>query len=367
MDLESLRIGQPVYLWLLIVPAALGPLWLWRAGRRRGDWARFRQRRLVPVVERTGILGAWPFWLGLIGALALSLLAIARPLAAVAGVRTAGVDLVILQDGSASMHVTDVRPDRWQRSTRFLRVLAQSLRWQDDRIALALFARIAAPQVRLTRDPNTFFFFLDHLDRSSPFPLSDDTTWDTNIEAGIYWGLRLVEKDEELLGPSPNGRAFVLVSDGQAWSGEVDRSIRLARSRSIPIFVVGVGTQSGGVIPEPAEVSAGPSSARPATAPVRSVLDRSSLLTIAAAGGGQYFDLGRQTDRQIASTIIDSVRRRAGARGLESITEELYWPCLMAVAGLVCLSVLFVRDRTELWLLFFGSCATLLALWTLTR
>src|ERR671937_3155440 len=137
--------------------------------------------------------------------------------------RKAGVDLIVLQDGSASMHVTDVAPDRWQRSVRFLRVLAESLRWKDDRIALALFAHIAAPQVRLTRDPNTFFFFLDHLDRESPFPLKDDTTWDTNIELGIAWGLRLIERDQELYGKSPNAKAFVLVSAGQAWSGEVAR------------------------------------------------------------------------------------------------------------------------------------------------
>jgi hypothetical protein len=100
---------------------------------------------------------------------------------------------------------------------------------------------------------------------------------------------------------------------------------------------------------------------------VHSALDRSSLFAIATAGGGQYFDLGRQTDRQVASTIIDASRRRAGTRGLESIAEELYWPSLLAAAGLICLSVLFVRDRAESWLLVIGSSASLLAVWLLTR
>ena len=241
------------------------------------------------------------------------------------------------------------------------------MRWQNDRIALALFARIAAPQVRLSRDPNTFFFFLDHLDRESPFPLSDDTTWDTNIEAGIYWGTRLVEKDQELNGASKNGRAFVLVSDGQAWSGEINRALRLAQSRDIPIFVVGVGTANGGPIPEPrAQASIGRASPPAATRPLHAALDRASLVTIAAAGGGQYFDLGAETDRQIASTIIDAVRQRAGARGLEPITEELYWTCLLAGACLVCLGVLFVHDPSELWLNVLGSVAALCFVWTLT-
>ena len=48
--------------------------------------------------------------------------------------------------------------------------------------------------LRLTRDPNTVFFFLDHLSGRPPFRLEDDTTWDTNLEQGIAWGLRLLEK-----------------------------------------------------------------------------------------------------------------------------------------------------------------------------
>ena len=81
---------------------------------------------------------------------------------------------------------------------RFLRTLGEALRWENDRIAMALFAHMATPQIRLTKDPNTYFFFLDHLEDESPFRLEDDGTWDTNIERGIYWGLRLIEKDEEL-------------------------------------------------------------------------------------------------------------------------------------------------------------------------
>ena len=129
------------------------------------------------------------------------------------------------------------RPDRWGRSMQFLRTLGDSLSWREDRIAMAAFAHIAAPQVRLTRDPNTLFFFLDHLQRRPPFRIEDDTTWDTNLELGVHWGLRLIEKDEELHGRSPNARLFVMLSDGEAWSGEVAKSLDLAVSKNIPLFV----------------------------------------------------------------------------------------------------------------------------------
>jgi hypothetical protein len=168
-------------------------------------------------------------------------------------VRSTGADVVILQDGSAPMRVRDVAGDRWQRSIQFLRTIGESLRWKNDRIALALFAHVAEPQVRLTKDPNTYFFFLDHLEDTSPFRLEDDGTWDTNTERGIYWGLRLIEKDEEIRRNSPaqkaapendNARAFILISDGQSWSGEVAKSLALAQEKSVPLNAIGVVVQS---------------------------------------------------------------------------------------------------------------------------
>jgi len=354
---------EPLYLWLLLVPAVLLLLLGWNAVRRRRDVRRMRQGRLVPVRERFAYFGGLRFWTGLCLALALTVLAVSRPSATVALVRTAGIDLIVLQDGSASMHVRDVRPDRWQRSMKFLKVLAQSMEWTNDRIALALFAHIAAPQVRLTRDPNTLFFFLEHLGHQSPFPLEDESTWDTNIELGLHWGLRLLDRDEQLHGPSPNAKAFVLVSDGQAWSGEIQRALKIARAKDIPVFVVGVGTSAGGFIPEPTRPIAAPYFATPPPR-VHSTLDRTSLSTISTAGGGRYFDLERETDRAIAATIVGTTRRQAGSRGIETTSQDLYWYCLLSAAVLLCLSVVSLDDPSELWL---GAPASALALYLFWR
>jgi hypothetical protein len=265
----------------------------------------------------------------------------------------------------------------------FLRTIGESLQWEDDRVAMALFATIAAPQIRLTRDPNTFFFFLDHLEDQPPFRIEDDTTWDTNIERGIYWGLRLIDKDAEMqigvagLKPSPTTgpgtgtsgarlqpglppgqvqrsqpglqpsqslsrkpRAFVLISDGQAWSGQVAKSIELAQERRIPLFVVGVGTTVGGVIPDP--------NRDPTRAAITSALDRTSLAVIATAGGGRYFELDRETDREIANAVIDTTRRRAESGTVDESARDLYWSALLAAAAFLGLGVLFLRDRASL-------------------
>src|SRR5262245_8922457 len=271
---------------MLIAPAALFALWGLRVLRRRGDVRRLAAGRVLPVKQRFGPVGDLAFWACVLLASCCGIAAIARPQARISSIRKASADVVILQDASASMYVTDVRPDRWRRSVQFLRTFAETLSWKGDRVALALFAQLAAPQVRLTKDPNALFFFIDHLGDRSPFTLENATTWDTNIEEGIRWGLRLVEKDEEVFGKTGNPKAFLVISDGQAWSGSVAAALAEARARKIPVPVAGVGTTVGGMIPEPKR----PDGTRPPPV-VRSVLDRPSTVKLAVAGGGGAFEL----------------------------------------------------------------------------
>jgi von Willebrand factor type A domain len=370
--------GAPQWLWLLAAPAAFLVAWVWRFWRRLADLKRLRDHRSIPVRERFAVGGDLWFWFFLILSSSSLALALAHPRAVTTVINRAGLDIVVLQDGSASMHVTDVasafaraipgelRRDngspaatRWQRSMDFLRLLGDSLSWSGDRMALTVFAHIATPQIRLTNDPNTVFFFLDHLHGRPPFRLEDDTTWDTNLEQGIAWGLRLLEKDRELHGPSINGKLFVMISDGESWSGEVARSIERATREHVPLHVIGVGTLAGGDLPATTIDGVDEPS------PGKSRLDRASLQRIAAAGGGQYFELDRDPDRDIANKIIDAGRRQAPATTEEGTVEELYWRFLAAALGLAALGSLFLRERTELWIQLGATLATGVAIWSL--
>jgi Ca-activated chloride channel family protein len=354
---EGLQFGESQFLWLLAAPAFLLLALAYRFVRRWIDLRRLRAHRSVPIRERFGIAGDLPFWFCLIVAAASLIVALARPQGVTTVIGRAGVDIAVLQDGSASMHVTDVPGNRWQRAMAFLRLLGDSLSWNDDRLALTVFAHIATPQIRLTRDPNTVFFFLDHLSGRPPFRLEDDTTWDTNLEQGIAWGLRLLEKDREIHGPSPNAKLFVMLSDGESWSGEVARSIELAGQARVPLHVIGVGTLSGGMLPVTVNRDG-----EKEPSPGRSRLDRPSLQRIAAAGAGQYYELDRDPDRVIANSIIDAGRRQAPTTTEEGQVQELYWRFLAGGMAVALAGAVFLRERTELGLQLAIALVTAVAL-----
>src|SRR4029077_77053 len=105
----------------------------------------------------------------------------------------------------------------------------------------------------------------------------------------------------------------------------------------------------------------------PPEAPIRSSLDRPSLAMIATAGGGEDLALDREGDREIANRIIDAARKRAGSRGLQEESDELYWRCLVIAAALLCVGVVFLQERVELWLQSAGAAAALAIVWVLTR
>jgi len=170
----------------------------------------------------------------------------------------------------------------------------------------------------------------------------------------------LFEKDREIHGKSINAPGFVLISDGQAWSGKVEAAIKDTASRGIPIHVIGVGTSAGGLIPNPAANAE-------IEPPIHSSLDRASLLAIATAGNGSYTELDRESDHDIATRIIDSVRKQANNRAVEQTRQEIYWPFLLSIACVIGLGLLAVQDLRELWLHAGAASVALAALWLLTN
>jgi hypothetical protein len=97
------------------------------------------------------------------------------------------------------------------------------------------------------------------------------------------------------------------------------------------------------MIPEPAR----PDGTRPPPV-IRSVLDRNSLVQLAVAGGGEYFEIGDEPDRIVAFRIIDRLHRQSDVSQQVDSYEELYRRFLMGAAVMLGLATVFLHKRADL-------------------
>ena len=94
LDPGSFSFSTPLYLWLLVVPGVLLVLWTLQVFRRRADARRLRRTRTLPVRERFSVAGDLGFWLAVLAAASLCILALSGPRARVAAVRRSSADIV---------------------------------------------------------------------------------------------------------------------------------------------------------------------------------------------------------------------------------------------------------------------------------
>ena len=135
----------------------------------------------------------------------------------------------------------------------------------------------------------------------------------------------------------------------RAWCPTVRRGAARSRNRSRWRRSGAFRCSSSAWARRPAASSPSPI-ASPVARRSSSSLDRSSLAVIATAGGGRYFELDRESDRDIANTIIDATRRRADAGTVEESTRDLYWSALLrrgasSSASACCFSAIARRSR----------------------
>jgi hypothetical protein len=92
--------------------------------------------------------------------------------------------------------------------------------------------------------------------------------------------------------------------------------------------------------------------------PIVSRLDRASLAAIATAGGGQYLELDRENDVDLANRLVDAARRRALSASAMPVIQEVYWQLLLAAGCFTVMGALFLRDRSELWIQIVAAALT---------
>ncbi len=313
---------------MLLLGLCLGGILAWLERRRAQRLARF----VSPVMlDRISIgyrqaLRRPLNYLVLLGALAL-FLAMAGPhwgsdaTAQARGSR----EFLILLDTSESMNAVNPAPSRLERARRKIADLV--LKNPADRFGLIAFSGGAALQCPLTNDHAYFMTVLHAVDTDT---LSEEGT---DIEAALYEAAKIFSGDATSGAASGgSGRAVLLVSDGEAVTGDAQQAAHELAPLST-IMVIGIGDPDGAEVTLPQwmrQVRGNGVSDRSH----HSRLDEDALSDIAVAGGGVYVrstlgdDDVRVIQRELA--FLDGASSDEGP-GLQR-TNRYRWPLALAVA-----------------------------------
>jgi len=146
-----------------------------------------------------------------------------------------GVDLVIALDTSTSMNSEDVTPSRLEKSKFELAQLIKNLK--GDRVAIIVFAGASHLYLPLTTDYEAALLFLNEID-TEMIP-----TQGTSISAALNNAISAFQDDPEKF------KVLLLISDGEDHEGEAIEIAKKASKVGLMINTVGVGSNSGSLVP----------------------------------------------------------------------------------------------------------------------
>ena len=315
----------PYLLWLLVIPALLVALYLYRELSGRKPHMRVSTAAPWKLEGRSAlaVLRHLPFALR-IAALSLIIVAIARPRSStqMEKIDTEGIDIVLAMDVSTSMLARDFNPDRISAAKDIaIEFIAQR---PTDRIGIVVFAGESYTQCPLTPD------------RATLINLMKEVQTDL-IEDGTAIGNGLATAVARMADSDAKSRVIILLTDGVNNSGEIAplTAAEIANTYGVRVYTIGVG--ANGTAPYPVMTPWGVDIQR-----VEVEIDEDLLKTIAETTGGRYF---RATDNTKLAEIYSEINKMEKARTtIDSfpIYKELFMRyALLALAFL--LLELFIR------------------------
>ncbi len=253
----------------------------------------------------------------MVGAVILCVLSLARPRMRGESIwRQRGIDVAIVMDFSKSMMARDVYPNRYTRMIHEVDDLIDGL--DADRVSTVVFAG-AAVHFPLTHDHSAVKLLYRGLDprdlapgshlseafrvaRCILHPDSNDPGCNRvsgQVLAPTAW--KVCAGDTATATPeaqepaiSDRARAIVIFTDGEDTEGDARAEVEAAVRQGIEVFVVGVGTVAGELIPEFDENGREIGSKKaPDGALITTRLDQKSLRELAGVGkgGSHYFSV----------------------------------------------------------------------------
>lgn len=276
----------------------------------------------------------------LMSALIFTVIALARPMYGerMQDIEIEGSDIAIALDLSNSMYSEDVSPSRLGRAKLLIQSIIEGL--GQDRLAIIGFAGSAHIAVPFTSDASYLNDMVQVLDPS--IVSFQGTRIQNAIKVAEDAFVRIGNRD------TPN-RSIVIITDGEDFNPSEIKS-------TVPLFVVGVGTEEGGPIPQ-RDLSGNMSGYKRDNSGkvVLTKLNRKTLQSLASNTGGKYYDLS--SPDIVATSILRSIVRGKldqQKQQVKSKVERFQWPLLLAIGSLF-ISFVIPRRSVALFLIFLGA------------
>lgn len=323
---DGLTLGEPRWLWALLLLLPLGWLAVDASRRREALLSRILAPRLQPRLAGQVSLAKRRFRTAcLLGAIALSLTALAKPRLGYREIetKTRGRDVILALDTSRSMLSTDTAPTRLGRAKLIAQDLLTLLK--GDRVGLIAFAGNAFLQAPLTLDKGAVLTSLEDLDANT-IPKGG-----TDIASAIRMAIAAFGKGEGTT------RALVLMTDGEDLEQSGVEAAKEAAAAGIRIFTIGFGSPAGSLIPIRTEGGRNDFVRDERGRPVNSKLDEDRLTEIARETGGFYQPYGQDAAKAICDRgILPMEAQETGTYSGRKPIERYAWP---ATGALVLLAL----------------------------
>lgn len=334
-------------LWLLALVPLLGAVYVWLQRRRRKYALRYASLALVrPALGRRA---RWRRYIPpalFFVALALMLVALARPVALIRTPRQEGIVILAL-DSSLSMRNEDMQPNRFQAAIRAARSFVEK-RAAGAQVGIVAFAGNAAIVQMPTDDEEDLNAALNQLFLQRG----------TAIGSGILTSMEAIAVAQQgkpaathssgeplpspTLAPVPPGAVIpaivILLTDGNNRNGpDPLEAAQAAQASGVRVYTVGIGSRNPVNVPNPFG-NRGNSGQGFGGGGFRAGLDEETLRAIADTTGGEYYYAANETE-------LEKIYSNMGL----NIVLKLEKSELTAYVSAVAAVMLFAAIGLSLW------------------
>ena len=239
---------------------------------------------------------------------------------------TKGAEVMIVLDVSNSMLAQDYSPNRLERAKLAISRVVDKLR--DDRLGLIVFSGNSFGQLPITADYVSAKMFLNTISTES-VPVQG-----TAIGEAINTAIRSFSSQ------SDKSRAIIVITDGENHEDDPVAAARQAAEMGIRVFVIGVGSPEGKMIPVGGDYLRDKNGEIVVTR-----LDETVLNDVASAGKGLYVRAGNSEFG--LNPIIQEIRKMDDEQYNSVVFEEYdqVYMYFLSVALFFLLLEMLVGDR----------------------